>query len=101
MKKNETGCDRNENLSPNPNDNLAAVSAKESPHHSKAVLDSVKHFEILPENALISPAAVALIRGHSMATYWRRVAEGTYPKPTRQFGRAVSNTVGEIRNLKR
>jgi predicted DNA-binding transcriptional regulator AlpA len=74
---------------------------KKRKKHSKSVLDTVEHFDHLPTWARVSPTAVALIFGISMATYWRRVAAGEIPKPTQLFGRSVSNTVGEIRALGR
>jgi hypothetical protein len=82
-------------------DQQAKNDTKKGKRLSQAVLYSVEHIDLLPDWARLTPAAVAMINGHSMATYWRRVAAGEIPKPTRQFGRSVSNTVGEIRNLGR
>lgn len=78
-----------------------SVTTKEAKRLSQTVLDSVQNFEILPDSARVRPAAVALLFGISMATYWRRVAAGEIPKPSPFFGRAVFNTVGEVRNIQK
>jgi len=78
-----------------------SVTTKEGNHLPQTVLDSVQNFEILPDSARVRPAAVALLFGISMATYWRRVAAGEIPKPKPFFGRAVFNIVGDIRNINR
>jgi hypothetical protein len=75
--------------------------AKESQRFSQTVLDSVKNFDVLPDSAKLRPAASALILGISMATYWRLVSAGKIAKPTPLFGKAVFNTVGEIRAMGR
>lgn len=77
------------------------IAARESQHFSQTVLDSVQNFDRLPDSAKLRPTAVALILGISMATYWRLVNTGKIAKPTALFGRAVFNTVGEIRAIGR
>ena len=99
MKAHQAGCEGHKVSSPTQCQDVAGAPTKGAAHYPKPVLESVRNFSILPDSARLAPAAVSLLRGHSLATYWRRVAAGEYPKPTRQFGRAVYNTVGEIRKI--
>ncbi len=58
----------------------------------------VTMFESMPAAARVRARTVCMLLGTSRATYFRRVAEGAIPKPTKQ-GAVATHSVQQARNL--
>jgi predicted DNA-binding transcriptional regulator AlpA len=60
--------------------------------------NTVANFDKLPDSARIKQPVVELLLSVSYATVWRKVKDGTFPKP-RKDGAATSWSVGQIRAI--
>lgn len=59
--------------------------------------ERLSQFEVLPAAACVRQPVVLAIYGISAATLWRRVGEGTLPKPRKLSARVTVWNVGELR----
>lgn len=62
-----------------------------------SVLDALKNFSHLPDDARVRRAVVRALFGWSNTTLHRRIADGTLPSPTRTSPGIPTWAVGEIR----
>lgn len=61
-----------------------------------AIPDSLKHFDLLPDSANVRQPVLKGLLDCSDATVWRRVKDGSLPRPIR-LGRMTFWNVGELR----
>ena len=59
----------------------------------------VRRFEEMPNDALVPPAVIACLEGCSMPTFYRRVAAGLLPAPTK-IGGSSRVLVGDYRRMR-
>lgn len=59
--------------------------------------EALRHFESLPDSALVRQRVVQGLFAISPATVWRRVHEGALPAPRRHGARTTAWNVGELR----
>ncbi len=60
--------------------------------------NTVANFDKLPDTARLKQPVVELLLSVSHATVWRKVNDGTFPKP-RKDGASTSWSVGQIRAI--
>lgn len=63
------------------------------------ILDSLKNFDSLPDSAHVRQPVVEGLFGCSAASIWRRVRQGTLPKPQKFSERCTTWNVGELRQI--
>jgi predicted DNA-binding transcriptional regulator AlpA len=63
----------------------------------KSQASSVAGFGSLPDDALLRQCDLLTLIPFSHATLWRRVGDGTFPKPTKLSERVVAWRVGAVR----
>lgn len=61
------------------------------------IAESLRLFSSLPDAAHVRQPTVEALYGISRATVWRRVANGTLPKPYKFSERVTTWNVGELR----
>lgn len=61
------------------------------------IADSLRHFDSLPAAAHVRQPTVEALFGISPATVWRRVNNGTLPKPHKFGPRTTTWAVSELR----
>lgn len=59
--------------------------------------ERLQQFEALPPSACVRQPVVLAIYGISASTLWRRVADGSLPKPRKLSARVTVWNVGELR----
>lgn len=59
--------------------------------------DSLSNFDNLPDSAHVRQPTVEALYGISRATVWRRVRDGSLPKPHKFSERVTTWNVGELR----
>ena len=71
-------------------------------NEKSAIPAAARHFDELPDSALVDVRTVAIVEGLAVATIWRRVARGMFPKPEpRQAGtNATRWSVGALRRAR-
>lgn len=62
--------------------------------------DPLRDFEHLPPSAHVDGATVDLLYGISPATRWRRIHDGTLPRPVKFGPRCTRFSVGALRALR-
>lgn len=62
-----------------------------------AIVETVKHFDELPNSALVRNVHLEILLGLSRSTIWRWVRDGLLPEPLKRNGRAVGFRVGDVR----
>lgn len=62
-----------------------------------AIPAALRHFDSLPDSANVRVGVVAALFGVSIATIWRQVRRGAFPKPRKLSDRATAWNVGELR----
>jgi prophage regulatory protein len=67
---------------------------------AKATID-IHNLSGLPDDALIRLPDVLRLYPVSNSTWWRGVADGTYPKPIKLGPRAVAWRIGDVLALSR
>ena len=66
---------------------------------SNTLAESLRHFDSLPDSAHVRQPIVEGLFGISAATVWRRVNNGTLPKPHKFSERITTWNVGALRAL--
>ena len=74
---------------------MQQVPSKES------IPDALKNFDSLPDAAHVRQPVVEGLYSCSGATVWRRVKDGTIPKPHKLSPRITGWNVGELRAARR
>lgn len=59
--------------------------------------DSARHFDSLPNSALIDIASLVAVTGKSRATVYRWIEKGILPKPHKRAGTQNVWSVGDVR----
>jgi predicted DNA-binding transcriptional regulator AlpA len=78
--------------------NRATSEAATTPDTAKAVPDSLKLFDSLPDSAHVQVRTVAAVVGVSEATVWRMVKRNQLPTPKKLSERATRWNVGALRS---
>jgi len=65
---------------------------------SDPTINVLLHFDLLPDSAFIRLPVLIALFSISKATIWRRVNDGTLPKPIKLSIRTTVWRVGDIRN---
>jgi predicted DNA-binding transcriptional regulator AlpA len=60
-------------------------------------LEALRNWEVLPDAASVRVPVVASLDGCSIPTVWRRVRNGTLPKPRKTSPKVTVWNVGELR----
>lgn len=68
---------------------------------TKRILESVRHFDALPDSAYVRQPVVLALFGFSASTLWRRVSAGDFPAPVKQGPRVTAWNVGKLRRALR
>lgn len=66
-------------------------------HKSRTLPESLEHFDRLPDSASVRQPTVAGLFAISPATVWRRVRNGTLPKPYKLSERVTVWSVADLR----
>jgi predicted DNA-binding transcriptional regulator AlpA len=77
----------------NPRDEQSRAEARE-----RTLLHRIKSFDALPDGATLGLRETVLIVGMSRATIYRRMALGTFPRPTHAYN-GNRWRVGDIRRF--
>jgi predicted DNA-binding transcriptional regulator AlpA len=64
-----------------------------------SISDALKHFDALPNAANVRQPVVEALFNWSAATLWRRVKDGTIPKPDKLSPRINTWNVGRLRGV--
>lgn len=62
------------------------------------LLDSIKTFHALPDEAFVRQPVVEVLYGVSAATVWRMVKAGKIPAPRKLSARVTAWRVGQLRS---
>jgi predicted DNA-binding transcriptional regulator AlpA len=73
------------------------LSKKRAPSKKGSISDLLKNFDDLPDAANVRQPVVQAIYNWSPATLWRRVADGTIPKPDKLSPGINTWNVGKLR----
>lgn len=65
---------------------------------SDPTINALRHFDLLPDSAFIRLPVLIALFSISKASIWRRVSDGTLPKPIKLSMRTTVWRVGDIRN---
>jgi predicted DNA-binding transcriptional regulator AlpA len=65
--------------------------------HRAEIPDALRNFDSLPDSAYVRLKIVCALRGYSESTAWRKVKDGTLPKPKKLSARITGWNVGELR----
>lgn len=76
---------------------LTPVRAPATLSTSRALPDSLRNFDSLPNAAHVRQPVVEALFGCSGATIWRRVRDGRLPTPNKLSERVTAWNVGELR----
>lgn len=77
---------------------MKAASAHATTRHSAPEIPSaLRHFDSLPDSANVRLPVVAALFACADVTVWRRVKQGTLPKPRKLSARVTAWNVGELR----
>lgn len=63
------------------------------------IAEPLRQFDLLPDSAQVRLPTVATLFGISAASVWRRVKNGTLPKPHKFSERVTTWNVGELRAM--
>lgn len=74
------------------------MSGDSSRRHAKT--DRLRQFDTLPDSAPVDVPTTMALLGVSRTTFWRRVRDGSLPKPDRILGR-LSLPAGVLRKVMR
>lgn len=62
-----------------------------------SIPDSLRNWQLLPDDAQVRQPTVEALFGISSATLWRRVQSGALPKPRKFSARITTWSVGSLR----
>lgn len=60
---------------------------------------ALRHFDSLPDSANVRLPVVAALFACAQVTVWRRVKQGTLPRPRKLSARVTAWNVGELRRV--